>query len=147
MFSYQIAPIKSAWPLLASMKMNHNDVYTRKDLQVVHTNFTTCGRGLKLTPFSYELTLLRYYLPPPPLSWPFFLNWPLVAIRSRAVVREGSEGAFGVSEKRTSFCLSLYHYQPPQILKPNDRSEKRGWTKKVLLLVFIEYVTAIFLSP
>ena len=44
------------------MKMNHNDVYTRKDLQVVHTNFTTCGRGLKLTPFSYELTLLRYYL-------------------------------------------------------------------------------------
>ena len=61
----------------------------------------------------------------------FFLNWPLVAIRSRAVVREGSKGAlaspdFGVSEKRTSFCLSLYHYQPPQILKPNDRSEKRG---------------------
>ena len=71
----------------------------------------------------------------------FFLNWPLVAIRSRAVVREGSEGAFGVSEKRTSFCLSLYHYQPPQILKPNDRSEKRGWTKKVLLHVFIEYIS------
>ena len=108
------------------MKMNHNDVYARKDLLVVHTNFTTCGRGWKLTPFSYELKLL---LLPPPLSWPFFLNWPLLAKRSRAVVSKGSEGAlaspeFGISEKRTSFCL--YHYQPPQILKPNDLSEKRG---------------------